>query len=182
MKKMFIVLSLLIPFVAKASDKKENVRKPNQVTGNFLNVEPGERKSDKTITVSPSQVNKVIELVNKPIGQNHVNLQVKVIVVSSGGSADMSPRNNVYFGLYSENEMSDSISTYDIGPVFKLTSARRVSGGIYELLGQFTAEDVAKKRDSKITINAVAAIKELETLRCDEGSVCELKSSIKILK
>jgi hypothetical protein len=185
----FLVICALLVFATEhtfAKEKKD--RSPSQVSGDvgktfslaFDNAAstPGARKPLE-LGVAPARVSQIFNIVNKKFGKNSdIDLQIRVIVESTGGSTDVSPRKQVYFGIYSENEMSDAIANYSLGRAYEVQSVKRLDGGLYEITGKFA--DFNKV--SKIVINAVKAVKELESLSCEEFSVCTLKSDIVVQK
>lgn len=183
----FLVMCALMVFATEhslAKEKKE--RLPSQISGdvgktfslafdNFAST-PGVRKSLE-LGVAPARISQTFNVVNKKFGKNNnTDLQIRVIVESTGGSTDVSPTKQIYFGIYSENEMSDAIGNYSLGRAYSVRSVKRLDGGMYEITGKFADYN----KESKIVINAVKAVNELESLSCEEFNVCTLKSDIVI--
>lgn len=117
------------------------------------------RSADKAVV---SRIDKVINLVDK------FDIKVNVTVVDLGGSTDVSPTQKAFFTLYSKGEMFSTDATFEIGQIFSLTSARRISGGVYEV--KLVDSDMKK---TTLSINAVKAIKAIKTVNCGDDFDCE---------
>jgi hypothetical protein len=144
--------------------------------GEYLAAGETGSRSSEVITISPATLDSVTTLVNK--SANGRNLQVKVIVNSTGGTTDVSPQKQIFLGLYSENEMFDLVGTYNIGSAFSVTSISRLDGGIYKITGEL----LDLKKPMSIIVDAVDAVNELKNMSCGEFEVCRTTKSIKIIK
>jgi hypothetical protein len=92
-------------------------------------------KSEK-LEVTPSSVDKIFRLVDKPDpGSSHKKLQI--LVTDHGMSTDVSPRHSIYLGYQSNAEMGNIAADFKISDQFlTVSSAKRLSGGIYEVTGE----------------------------------------------
>ena len=121
-------------------------------------------------SVSIARVVKVIELVNKP------GLQVSVAVKDLGGSTDVSPTQEAYLTLYSKGEMYDVEATFLITNALEVKSAKRVSGGIYEVVVS-VYEDTIK--DVTYTIDARKAVTDIQAVNCGGDFGCTASNEFK---
>lgn len=184
----FLIMCTLVFLTQYTFAKEKKDRAPSQVSGDVGKTfslafskaasTPGLRQPLE-LGLAPARVSQLFNVVSKTFGKNnHIDLQIRVIVESTGGSTDVSPRKQIYFGIYSENEMSDAIANYSLGYAYEVKSVKRLDGGLYEITGKFSEFN----KESKIVINAVKAVNELENLSCEEFSACTLKSDITISK
>jgi hypothetical protein len=133
-------------------------------------------ESDREAAIgSISRVVKVIPLVSKD------HIQVSVAIRDIGGSTDSAPTQEAFFTLYSKGEISSTDASFNLGPIYNLKSAKRISGGIYEV--SIVTDKEGKKVDRTLKINAIKAIQEItqlkcETFDCDESS--QFKTKIQI--
>lgn len=127
-------------------------------------------ESAKT-SVEIARVVEIKNLVSKP------NLQVNIVVQDHGGSTDMSPTQTVYFTLYSKGEMFSTDAAFKIADIFSLKSARRVSGGIYEIVA-VTYNDNGLN-DTTFTINAQKAVTEIQRVDCGGDFDCDASNNFK---
>lgn len=123
--------------------------------------------NSENVTVSVARVVKVIPLVERS------GLQVSVVVQDLGGSTDVSPTQTVYLTLYAKGEMFDTDATFKIADVLSLVSAKRVSGGIYEIKAMTYDNDMA---ETTYTIDATKAVIAIRTVDCGEDFDCEASS------
>jgi hypothetical protein len=132
------------------------------------------------------EIARVVELkrlVDKP------GIQVNIAVQDLGGSTDVSPTQSVYFTLYSKGEMFSTDAAFKIADVLSLKSARRISGGVYEVVA-FTYDSDAHgdyaMRDRVFTIDARKAITEIKAVNCGGDFDCaastNFKSTIEVVK
>ena len=120
---------------------------------------------NSTATDAQASISRVVSV------QNLVKkgeLQVNVAVVDLGGSTDYSPTQNVYFSLYRKSEMFSVDATFDLGYVFSFESARRLSGGIYEVVVVKAVDDVHMPVRTKILIDARKAITDMQQVTCED--------------
>ncbi len=120
--------------------------------------------NSEDVTVSVARVVKVVPLVQKN------GLQVSVVVQDLGGSTDVSPTQTVYLTLYAKGEMFSTDATFKIANVLSLISAKRVSGGVYEIKAMTYETDMA---ETTYTIDATKAVTEIKAVDCDGDFDCE---------
>jgi hypothetical protein len=108
-----------------------------------------------------ARIDKVVNLVDRP------DIKVNVVVVDHGGSTDVSPTQSLHFTLYSKGEMFSTDATYNLGSIFSMESARRVSGGIYEV--RVVDADL---KTSTLRINAINAINAIKNVNCGDEFDC----------
>ncbi len=176
----YMILASLLTFAVSTLAADVNATNNNEQKRNVAQasiVTKGKLRSDKEATIKPERVSQLYTLVDKKL-KNSRDLKVRVVVINTGGATDVSPQLEVYFGLYSENEMADFYGTYKIGSAYKVISARRTSGGMYEIKGNFNTDDPTQV--SRIKIDATDAVNQLESMKCGEFSVCEVTAPINI--
>lgn len=108
--------------------------------------------------VRVARVVKLIELVDKP------HIKVNLVVQDTGGTTDVSPTQRLYFTLYAKGEMYSTDASFDLGPVFGVKSAKRKSGGVY----QVTLHDGLTPKTRTLEIDAREAIVAMKKVRCDD--------------
>lgn len=108
-----------------------------------------------------ARVVQLITLVAKP------NIRVAIAVKDFGGSTDVSPTQQAFFTLYSKGEIFSTDAAFDLGPVYAVKSARRVSGGKYEV-SVVAGDENGMPTPVTWRIDAVAAITKLGEVRCDD--------------
>ncbi len=122
------------------------------------------------VKVSLVQVTDVFPLVQKP------GLQVSVAVEDLGGSTDLSPTMNVYLTLYAKGEMFTTHATFKIASVLSVQSAKRVSGGIYQVVALTYDEDAEGIQEKTFTIDAIKAVNAIQAVQCEDFD-CEASSN-----
>lgn len=122
--------------------------------------------------VEISRVVNVVKLVEKP------GLQVNIVVEDLGGSTDVSPTQVLYFTLYSKGEMFSTDATFKLGHIYELKSAKRLSGGVYELKYLGPDDHTTMPTDKKLIIDAQDAIMDLKEVDCSDFD-CEASSKFK---
>ena len=127
------------------------------------------QSSDAQVPVA--RVVKLVNLVDKP------HIQVNVIIEDLGGSTDVSPTQRAYFTLYAKGEMFSTDASFDLGPHFGLLSAKRKSGGVYELT---FAPDLTTggRAPVKRVVDARDAIVAMKAVRCDDFD-CDASKNFK---
>ncbi|MEQ8276357.1 MAG: hypothetical protein RMA76_25340 [Deltaproteobacteria bacterium] len=108
--------------------------------------------------VPVARVVKIVELVDKP------HIKVNLVVQDLGGSTDVSPTQRLFFTLYSKGEMFSTDAAFDLGPVFGVKSAKRKSGGVYEV----TLDDGFTGKTKTMTVDAREAIVAMKKVSCDD--------------
>lgn len=85
--------------------------------------------------ITPASVDKIFRLVDKNVpGSSHKKLQI--LVTDLGMSTDVSPRYAIYLGYQSAAEMGNMAANFKLSDQFlTVDSAKRISGGIYEVTG-----------------------------------------------
>jgi hypothetical protein len=126
---------------------------------------------DKTVNVA--RVVQVVTLVNKP------SIMVNVSVVDNGGSTDLSPTQEVYLNLYSKGEMFSTDAAFKIADVLSVKSARRVSGGIYEVVvnGLFVAGQQTELSDVTLIVDAKNAVTAIQKVQCGDEFDCDASTN-----
>ncbi len=114
------------------------------------------QSSDAKVPVA--RVAKIINLVDKP------HIQVNLVVEDLGGTTDVSPTRRVFFTLYAKGEMFSTDAAFDLGPHFGLVSAKRVSGGVYEV----TFAKMIEPKAPVYRIDATDAIVAMKAVRCED--------------
>ncbi len=125
-------------------------------------------KNSRTDSVSPARVVNVIKLVDK------YDIKVNVLVEDHGGSTDMSPTQTAYFTLYAKGEMFSTDATFNLGRVFSVEEAKRISSGVYQI--KITN---AEYKQVVLTVDAAAAIVAIKNLDCGGDSDCEASKNFK---
>ncbi len=110
----------------------------------------------------------VARIVNLTTLVNHDNLKVMVTVYDHGGSTDVSPTQQLFFSLYLKGEMFSTDAAFDLGAIFELKSARRLSGGIYEILISGADEESSMPVDKILTVDAQKAIIQMRNVQCED--------------
>jgi hypothetical protein len=127
--------------------------------------------------VEISRVVNVVKLVEKP------GLQANITVEDLGGSTDVSPTQVLYFTLYSKGEMFSTDATFKLGYIYEFKSAKRLSGGVYEVIYSGPDDETSMPKDKKMIIDAQEAIMDLKEVDCPDFD-CEasrdFKATIKI--
>ncbi len=120
--------------------------------------------------VSIARVVKVVELVKKP------GLQVSVAVHDLGGSTDVSPTQEAYLTVYSKGEMYDVEATFLITAALEVKSAKRVSGGIYEVVASVYEETI---KDVTFVIDARKVVTDIQAVNCQGNFGCTASNNFK---
>lgn len=107
-----------------------------------------------------ARIVQVIPLVEKG------DLQVSITVQDLGGSTDVSPTQTVWLALYVKGEMYSTDATFKIDDVLKLNSAKRISGGIYEV--NVLTYDEKGLGNRTIRIDARKAVTEIQAVQCED--------------
>ena len=116
--------------------------------------------------INVARVAKAITLVDKS------DIKVNVVVEDLGGSTDVSPTQKVFFTLYSKGEMFSTDATFDLGPVFEVISATRISGGKYAI--KAVVPDASEMMKTvTLKVDAVNAINQIKSVNCGEEFDCE---------
>lgn len=135
-------------------------------------------KNTKKALVPTARVVKLVELVDK------ADIKVSVLVEDLGGSTDLSPTQRVHFTLYSKGEMFSTDASFDLGPVFYFKSAKRVSGGIYEIVVSGNLAE-GQQEDQVLRVDAINAINAIKSVTCEDfdcDASTNFKSSIEVTR
>lgn len=119
------------------------------------------------------QIARVVKLVNL-VDKEHV--MVNVVVQDLGGSTDVSPSQKVFLTLYSKGEMFSTDASFEIGQVWSFKSAKRVSGGVYEIKVKGFNEDY-NIVDITYVVDARKALTDMKNVNCGEDFDCEAAES-----
>jgi hypothetical protein len=120
--------------------------------------------------INVARIAKAITLVDK------ADIKVNLVVEDLGGSTDVSPTQKIFFTLYSKGEMFSTDATFDLGPVFEVISATRLSGGKYAIKAVVPDEAVMMKTVT-LKVDAVNAINKIKSVNCGDEFDCEASSS-----
>lgn len=113
---------------------------------------------------SRTDIARVVQVVNL-VNKNHI--MVNVAVEDLGGSTDVSPTQKVFLTLYSKGEMFSTDASFEIGRVWSFKSAKRVSGGIYEIKVEGFDENYSLV-DITYVVDARKALTDLKNVSCDD--------------
>ncbi len=122
--------------------------------------------------VEIARVVRVIPLVAKS------DLRVAVAVQDLGGSTDVSPTQAAFFTLYAKGEMFSTDATFELGAVYNVLSARRVSGGRYSVDVEAVDFDTGMPVRKTLRIDARKAVMDIQSVRCEEFD-CEASEAFK---
>lgn len=125
------------------------------------NLFAAEVKSSKEV-VSPSRVVELVKLVNKE------DIKVSILVSDIGGSTDVSPTQELYFTLYVKGEMYNTDATFNLGAIYKFISAKRISGGVYEVVAEVPNEENWMPEVKTLVIDAQKAIISIKAVTCED--------------
>lgn len=114
-------------------------------------------KNTRDDKLSAARVAKLVQLVDKP------EIKVNLVIQDLGGTTDVSATQRALFTLYSKGEMFSTDATFDLGPIFSLKKAVRVSGGQYEVTVE---RDLG--RLEVLRIDAVKAINAIKSVSCED--------------
>lgn len=126
--------------------------------------------STKENKINVARVAKAITLVDK------ADIKVNVVVEDLGGSTDVSPTQKIFFTLYSKGEMFSTDATFDLGPVFEVISATRLSGGMYAIKAVVPSE-TEMMEEVTLKVNAIDAITSIKSVKCGDEMDCEASSN-----
>lgn len=127
--------------------------------------------STKSNKVNVARIDKVITLVDKS------EIKVNVVVQDLGGSTDVSPTKNIYFTLYSKGEMFSTDATFDLGPAYEVLSAKRISGGVYEIKASIPTSADPGMKYATIKVDAGNAINKIKAVNCGDEFDCEASTA-----
>jgi hypothetical protein len=127
-------------------------------------------KSEEVL-VSLARVTQVVPLVQKP------GLQVSVSIEDLGGSTDISPTMAIYFTLYAKGERFDTDATFKIADVLSFKSAKRISGGIYQVVASTYDGGSNGLQETTYTIDAIKAVNAIQSVTCEDEVDCEASSN-----
>jgi hypothetical protein len=122
--------------------------------------------------VNVARVVEIVKLVNKS------DIQVNLVVVDNGGSTDMSPTQSLFFNIYSKGEMFSTDASFDLGYIFSLVSAKRVTNGVYEVKYMNIDDNSGNFVEMTKIIDASEAIIALKNVTCEDFD-CEASTSFK---
>ena len=130
----------------------------------------------KNIKVNPARITDRMVLANVE-GNNGVLVQI--IAEQLGGSTDVSNTHRIILAISQIGEMTEKEVSFEIGKSMGLTSAKRLSGGIYELMYQ-DADMENTWFDMNVTqnIDARDAVLLVKNSPCAEFTICKLTSTV----
>ncbi len=130
----------------------------------------------KNIKVNPARITDRVVLANVE-GNNGVLVQI--IAEQLGGSTDVSNTHRIILAISQIGEMTEKEVSFEIGKSMGLTSARRLSGGIYEIKYQ-DADMQNTWLDMNVTknIDARDSVLLVKNAPCAEFTICKLSSII----
>lgn len=112
--------------------------------------------------INVARIDKVINLVDRP------GMKVNVVVEDLGGSTDVSPTQRLLFTVYSKGEMFSTDATFDLGLVYEVISAKRISGGIYEIKAVIPVDNESMMKTTTFKIDAIKVVNAIQKIRCEE--------------
>lgn len=121
-----------------------------------------ERIENTENTVNAARVVELIKLVNKP------DIQVNFLVEDIGGTTDVSPTQILYFNIYAKGEMFSTDASFFLGPIYSFKSAKRVSGGIYEITVSLPNSETSMPETKTLIVDAQEAIISIKNVKCDD--------------
>ncbi len=110
----------------------------------------------------------VSRIVNHKMLVDYKDLKVMVTVYDHGGSTDVSPTQQLFFSIYQKGEMFSTDAAFDLGAIYSFVSAKRISGGIYEIKISGVDEDTSMPVDKTLVVDAQKAILEIRKVTCDD--------------
>lgn len=131
----------------------------------------GTISSTKKNKINVARIDKAISLVDKS------DIKVNIVVEDLGGSTDVSPTQSLFFTLYSKGEMFSTDATFNLGPIYKLISAKRIAGGVYEVKAVVPHEGPEMMKTTSLKINAAKAINSIKSVNCGDDFDCEASSN-----
>ena len=132
----------------------------------------------KNIKVNPARITDRVVLANVE-GNNGVLVQI--IAEQLGGTTDVSNTHRIILAISQIGEMTEKEVSFEIGKSMGLTSARRLSGGIYELKYQ-DADLENTWFDMLVTknIDARDAVMLVKNAPCAEFTICKLSATVSV--
>jgi len=134
--------------------------------------------NSKKVNVNAARIVERIVLVDKP----EKALHVQVIQEFLGGSTDLSNTGRVVFSISQLGEMSEATASFVISPSMSLISAKRISGGVYQVT-YMDAREAGKVpfRSLEVTktIDATKAVNDVLTA-CSEFESCDVNTTISV--
>ncbi len=130
----------------------------------------------KNIKVNPARITDRVVLANVE-GNNGVLVQI--IAEQLGGSTDVSNTHRIILAISQIGEMTEKEASFEIGKSMGLTSARRLSGGVYQIKYEDADSEVtSSEMEVTKTIDARDAVNLVKNAPCSEFAVCKIRSAI----
>jgi len=126
--------------------------------------------STKENKINVARIAKAITLVDKS------DIKVNLVVEDLGGSTDVSPTQKMFFTLYSKGEMFSTDATFDLGQVYEVISATRISGGKYAIKAVVPSETEMMETVT-LKVDAIKAINKIKAVDCGDEFDCEASSA-----
>ena len=152
------------------------------LTMTFLSLPTYSKTLSSTRTDTKIEASRVVELIKLV---NKEDIKVSLVVQDNGGSTDVSPTQKLFFTIYSKGEMTNTDATFDLGYIYELLAAKRVSGGIYEVEVSAPNEESSMPENQTLVIDAQKAIIALKAVYCEEYACpasTEFESTIEVEK
>ncbi len=132
----------------------------------------------KTITVNPARITDRVVLASTN-GNNGVLVQI--IAEHLNGTTDVSNTHRIILAISQIGEMTEKETSFEIGKSMGLISAKRLSGGVYQVRYQ-DADLQNTWFDMEViqTIDARDAVMQVRDAFCAEFTVCKIRSAVSV--
>ncbi len=118
-------------------------------------------------TIPVARIVQLIDIVDKK------TLRVAVAVEDLGFSTELAPNKHAYFTLYTKGDDFYVGASFYLGSVYSVESAKRISGGIYEIKLTTTTDNIILPEKKTLRINAIKAINDMKSVFCVDGFDCD---------
>lgn len=126
-------------------------------------------KSSKN-SANLARIAEFVKLVDKE------DFQVTFTVVDNGGTTDFDTTQSLFFNIYSKGEMFSTDASFFLGPIFSYQSAKRITGGIYEITVSILG-DGYRPENRVLVIDARQAIIDLRNVQCGDQFDCDASTN-----
>lgn len=132
----------------------------------------------KSITVNPARITDRVVLASTN-GNNGVLVQI--IAEQLNGATDVSNTHRIILAISQIGEITEKETSFEIGQSMGLTSAQRLSGGVYQI--KYQDADVGNTRLNMEVIKTIDARDAVILVRdafCAEFTVCKIRASVSV--
>lgn len=134
--------------------------------------------ASSSVKVNPSRITDRTVLVEQ---KGNDGLLVQVIAEKTNGSTDVSNTHRIVLAISQIGEEYEKEASFEIGRSMGLDSAKRVSGGVYQLAyNDADALEMGSSMAVTKTIDARTAVNLVKNGQCDSFEVCVIKTSVKV--